>query len=146
MRDEEFDLTGADRELENRLGRIRPARHAVSRDQVMFEAGRASVRKSLHAWRATSAVLAMGMGLWWTAQASMRPSVPPSSLATQTPAPSPAGLVHGADLDESSYAALRSRVLQEGIEALPAFRSIDPTHAPRDSQQRLSTALQQADS
>ena len=60
-------LTPAERELELALGALRPARPSLSREQILFEAGRASAevaaRRRLFAWRAAAAVLLAGLGL-----------------------------------------------------------------------------------
>lgn len=52
-------LTPMDRELEAALGGLRIAPGAISRDGVMFDAGRASARRRSRLWQGSSAVLAL---------------------------------------------------------------------------------------
>jgi hypothetical protein len=149
MRNEEFDLTGAECELEQALGRIRPAAHAISRERVMFEAGRASMRGRLYAWRAAAAVLALGMGLilglGWVGRGGRHPVAEPMDLASEAATFSPVAAASTPALDDFSYAMVRSRVLRDGVEALPAFGSTERWQVHPGGQQRLHDVLQQPD-
>ena len=54
-------LTPIDIELEAALGGLRIATGAISRDRVMFDAGRASARRRSRPWQGASCVLALAL-------------------------------------------------------------------------------------
>src|SRR5688572_26246021 len=60
-------LPPAEQELERALRSLSPARPSLSRERVVFEAGRAAgeaaAARRLYAWRAAAAVLLIGLGL-----------------------------------------------------------------------------------
>lgn len=56
---DESDLTPAEQELELALSRLRPARSAIDRDQIMFSAGANSVRRSNRSWQTATGLLAV---------------------------------------------------------------------------------------
>jgi hypothetical protein len=67
--DEQGDLTPAERELEAAMRVLRPAPAALDRDRMLFEAGaavgRARAGRSLLAWRAAAALVAVALGASW---------------------------------------------------------------------------------
>jgi hypothetical protein len=66
---EQDGLTPAERELEAAMRALRPAPAALDRDRLLFEAGatigRAGARRSVLAWRAAAAIVAVALGASW---------------------------------------------------------------------------------
>jgi hypothetical protein len=79
--DEQGDLTPAERELEAAMRVLRPAPAALDRDRVLFEAGAAAGRaragRSLLAWRAAAALVAVALGASWLWRGGARPGPAP---------------------------------------------------------------------
>ena len=127
-------LTPAEWEMEQALRQLRPLPAQIDRDRLMFEAGRRSMRRSLTAWRATTAGLAAGVGLLLTVYPWSGPSTGDSPGDTRQPVTMVSqepnrgnGLAEGADRD---YLNLRTRLLIEGPDALTTSDSAEP--APPD--------------
>jgi hypothetical protein len=66
---EQDGLTPAERELEAAMRALRPAPAALDRDRLLFEAGAtiglAGARRSVRAWRAAAALVALALGASW---------------------------------------------------------------------------------
>jgi hypothetical protein len=122
-------LTPSERELEAALGGLKPARAAMNRDRLMFQAGRAAARRQSRLWQAVSACLTIVL----LASIAYRPA--PTAVETgvvtvaSRPQPAqaiePAGERHdmpGLRYFESAndYVRMRAAVLRRGIDALPA--------------------------
>jgi hypothetical protein len=128
--EEQRELT----ELEAALRRLRPLAAGVDRDELMFNAGRASAgtHAGLHLSAtvlvAVFAALAGAGTVWVTARPSQQAvvQVPAQKLALRIVELSPA--LPSAKAPESwtgtgDYIKLRDRVLAEGVDALPALRT-----------------------
>jgi len=121
-------MTPAERELEAAMMMIRPARPAIDRDRLMFQAGRASERRSMMPWQVSTVLLALAM----TASLVFRPAprtservvyAPPDAVAPMTGEPlAVASRVDtaGGVPDRNSYLMVRRGVLKIGPDALPA--------------------------
>ena len=141
--DDDAGLTPAQRELENALRDLRPARPNIDRDRMMFKAGAASARRSLNVWRAAAAVLVLGNAAAVTfALRSAQPDranqvvdAQPPPLVTEQPASQPV-VVHASwdpplpspgrplmPSADAGYLAVRDAVLRWGVAALPAQAS-----------------------
>src|SRR4051812_2485746 len=84
------DLTPAERELAEALGRLRPtAPLGINRDRLLFEAGAAAARRSVVRWRAAAAGLVIGNAVLLTAALQPSPARGPggTSVAETPPAP-----------------------------------------------------------
>jgi len=129
-------MTPAERELEATLAGLTPASTNVSRDQVMFSAGRASVRRRNHLWQGICSILAV---LLLTSIVSRsRPTVldrPDEAIAQQRPSVLPVNVssipIEPIDRQEAEafrqYVRTRRAVLDRGVEALPASSAIGRT-------------------
>ena len=115
-------LNPALQELETALGRLQPAKTGLDRDQLMFNAGRASARSS-RPWQAASGLLMVTLlySLFMREPITeivghpvREPVVP---VARQRGA-EPAAHDH-ASVERMSYLRLRRQILQEGLDALP---------------------------
>ena len=135
-------LTPAEHELEAALAAVEPATPAMTRDALMFEAGRMSVRPTSRLWplaTAVCALLAVGMGVYGL----VREDQPPRSEVPDQPWTSvvcyrvPALLPREIQSSRraADYLQLRKRVLAEGIDALPEpkLRAGPPVTVPRES-------------
>lgn len=141
-------MTPLERELEAALGTLTPARTNVSRDQVMFSAGRASIRRRNRLWQGLSSTLAILLLVSVVSRSKPASQEPrPSTIAHNTPSPSsrPAATV-----DENraeafrQYVRTRRAVLDRGVEAIPTssgYRdsSIDPPLTREDLDDLLSS-------
>jgi hypothetical protein len=82
-------LTPAEREFEQTLAALSPARPSLVRERVLFEAGRAAAeaaaRRRLFAWRAAAAVLLAALGL--AVAAASNPRVIERDRIVYVPAP-----------------------------------------------------------
>jgi hypothetical protein len=122
-------LTPSERELQGAMGSLKPARAPLSRDRVMFQAGRASVRRQNRIWQGVASSLAVLLLVSVVARprASVT-EVSPDLLANDTPSVSPARFPPGppdaVDRERLEafrlYMRTRRALLDRGIEALPA--------------------------
>ena len=131
----EDNLTGAERELAAALGTLTAAPTGINRDRLMFQAGRASIRRPYRIWAVAASALAVVLAVHVVAgphkpapeQVAHRPAAP----ALQLPLPSS---VAGIDLPgpgETEYIRLREEVLAHGLSALPEpIASAEPAEAP----------------
>ncbi len=127
-------LTPAEEELEAALRSLRPAAAAIERDRLMFQAGRATVRRSGRAWLGAVAVLAAALG------ASLlhrpQPRIVERIVRVQTPAtPTVAGAAFASAgqtdwTGQGRYLRLRERLLAEGLDALPAPAEVATPERP----------------
>jgi hypothetical protein len=89
-----------------RLARFSPAPPALDRDELLFQAGRASARPG-RAWKSAVAVLVVAqvttLALWLGSPSHPAPVPGPETVRTPTPSSAPAS---DHPLDASSYAAL----------------------------------------
>lgn len=119
-------LTPMESELELALGGLKPAGASVSRDRVMFHAGRASMRRQNRLWQAATGILAVVL----LASVVSRPQpAGPAPRAetfayqptTAAPAASPSEPIDRAEVEAfRRYVRTRRAVLEHGIEAIPA--------------------------
>jgi len=134
---EEDELTGAQREMESALGRLRPAAPPIDRDGLMFRAGQASMRKRGYAWQGLAAGLAVCLGM----SLAFRPAVrgtqdlamaPQSAEPTQAgwQFPTPPADSESAPSPRGGYLHLRDMVLAGGIDALPNPAYAGPAERP----------------
>ncbi|GMU21996.1 MAG: hypothetical protein AMXMBFR13_20840 [Phycisphaerae bacterium] len=119
------DQRGPERELEDALHRLRPASFAPDWSDVRIRAAQRTARRSLWTWRALSAALAAGLAVSLALPRAPgvadSPTVveirqPPVAPPEVRPAPGP-----------GSYAVLRARVEQGGLESLPVHRAPQST-------------------
>jgi len=79
-KDELDGLPPGERELEAAMGALRPAPAALDRDRLLFEAGaavgRARARRSVLAWRAAAALVAVALGTSLLRREAARPGGP----------------------------------------------------------------------
>jgi hypothetical protein len=122
-------LTPSERELEAALGDLKPAGASLNRDQLMFQAGKASAKRQNHFWQAVSACLGVVL------VGSLAYHVPPRTVQTSVvtvanqaqPAPSAEVTSQRYEMpgfryfeSSSEYTRMRAAVLSRGIDALPA--------------------------
>ena len=119
----EEGLTPAEREVAVALGGLRPAPAGLDRDRLMFQAGRASTRRTRHLWRAVAAVLAACLCL----SIAFRPPPRETVRIVRVAAPPSQAPAHPTVRESStpwpvrpdSYIRMRSAVLERGLCALP---------------------------
>jgi len=128
MQDEE-SITAAERELASALGRLRPERGTIDRDEVMFRAGRASARRRGHYWQGATALLVCGLGVSLFTRPAPREIERIVTVAAPGPVledDSPTDVAvrdwrRGVRQHHAEYLRLRQAVLARGIDALPVL-------------------------
>jgi len=129
-------MTRLERELEAALGTLTPARTNVNRDQVMFCAGRASLRRRNRLWQGVSSTLAILLLV--SVVSRSRPAQldrPGKAIAQQKPSVLPVNVsslpIEPVDRQAAEafrqYMRTRRAVLDRGVEALPASSAIGRT-------------------
>jgi len=119
-------LTPMEQELEAALGNLAPAQAGLSRDQVMFAAGQASIRRRNRVWQGISS----GLVILLLVSIVSRPTpvtveLRPETLAGNTSSVSPEAVT---PIDEDrvqafrQYVRTRRAVLERGVEVLPASK------------------------
>jgi len=108
------ELRGPERELEQALLGLRPSSPGLDHDLMMFRAGQAAARRRLRLWQGSTAALLVGLAIsiFGGLHDARRPGPVPGG---------PRGAVMAAPQVPAagSYAALRSRVLEQGVDVLP---------------------------
>ena len=120
MQDEK-DLTSkldpVERELEAALARLAPAVASLARDQLMFQAGARSVRRSVRTWRCAAAALAACVG----AATLIRVPSPATHIADNaTPIQLPSPPFQDVRDGPFTVASLSKVVLEHGMDAMPS--------------------------
>ena len=121
-------------QFEQSLAELRPATPALSRDLVMFRAGRASARSPSRLWQGVSTALACALAVsliqrpqpTQRADGRERRPVPQDTIATAEPIPWPAARADVGGLSGGGYIHLRNAVLDRGMDALPEPRALPP--------------------
>jgi len=121
------ELTPAERELEDALGRLHPARPGIDRDELMFRCGQASIRRGGRFWPGFAAVLALCFGLALAIRPAPREverivrvaAAPPAETVRRRVPPVPVDLGHWTPPADDGYIRLREKVLARGLDALP---------------------------
>ena len=140
-------LTPTERELEAVLGglHIRPA--GVSRDAVMFDAGRASARRRNRLWQGASSVLALLLLISVLSRSDSRPSQPsPETVAQQPPVPvSQTVAADPVDTERArafqEYIRTRRAVIDRGVEAIETSSEPRQRFAPPLTRENLNELL-----
>ncbi len=132
-------LTPIDRELEAVLGGLRIAPGAISRDRVMFDAGRASARRRNRLWQSSAAVLALALLVSITSRpTSTWPEHSTETVARQQisidPVVQSAAQAQPFDFERAQafrqYIRMRRAVLDRGVEVIPTSDGIRDNPAP----------------
>jgi hypothetical protein len=121
---ERNDLTRADNEMIDALGRLRPAAAGINRDELMFQAGRAAAGRGRWCWPCVSSALAVALCVSLAFHMASKPqslTEPTWALvedqhltglqADTAQSPAPAG--------DGQYVLLRNKVLERGLDNLP---------------------------
>lgn len=108
------ELHGPERELEEALLGLRPSSPGLDHDLMMFRAGQAAARRRLRLWQGSTGALLLGLavsifgGLHDARRSGPVPGTPLRAVMAAPRVPA-----------AGSYAALRSRVLEQGVDVLP---------------------------
>jgi hypothetical protein len=122
------ELNGPERELERVLLGLQPSGADLDHELILLRAGQTAVRRQLRIWQASTLALLAGLGLsifggWHEVR---KPgTLPPDSrwvAASSVKPPAP-----------GSYAELRTRVFEHGIDALPRPETGGPTLSADDA-------------
>ena len=132
-------LTPMDRELEAALGGLRVAGATISRDRVLFDAGRASARRRSRLWQGSAAVLAIAL----LVSIALRPAPTGPEHSTEAVArqhisidPVAQSAAHVEPLNPEraqafrQYIRMRRAVLDRGVEVIPTSDGIRDNPAP----------------
>lgn len=144
-------LTPMDRELEAALGGLRVAPATISRDRVLFDAGRASARRRSRLWQGSSCVLALLLLVSVVSRPTptTAPQRPAETVAQQQVDISPAALsaasTQAIDAEHvrafRRYLRMRQAVLERGVDALPASSEIPGGIDPPLTRENLDELL-----
>lgn len=145
---EDNQLNPAEREFESALRQLRPADHAIDRDQLMYSAGQRAARRSQHRWQAATAALTVLLAASWTLQLA----VPTPPQLAETPSQEEATLEVAAAIPAlpeiperlaavppeiwppvPQYVHLRNRVVEDGLDALEGMQLASATGTQGDS-------------
>ncbi len=122
------ECSGPERELERVLAGLQPSRPGLDHDLVMFRAGRAAIRRRLRVWQGCTVALLAALGISiYGGLSGLRSRGPESTEPRWTAVAPPESPGPG------SYAALRSRVLRDGIEVLPLPEGRGETLSAQDA-------------
>ena len=137
--DREDSLDRGAEELARQLRQLRPVGHGIDRDALMFRAGQRSAQGRLHAWQSMAGLMMIVLvaGLAWLNRSPSRTSTAPAAVASDNTTPAQAPLASlGQDpicaeawTDRhlpwaSEYLRLRTRVTDEGLDAIPTAHSV----------------------
>ena len=139
----EEDLTPAERELESALGRLKPAGNTLSRDALMFSAGRAAAGRN-KPWQMLSGVLMVLL----LCSVLIRPEVQEPRESSPVGNPGQyrmAQAVYRPVQTESSsslaYPTLRRNIVQHGLDALPLKQGVGNGDQHKSRKQWLDSML-----
>jgi len=137
------DLNPGQKALESALGQLKPAASRLSRDKLMFNAGRASVGRKAP-WQMLSGVLTVLL----IGSVLIRPE---SNVSHELAAPvEPTRFEVAKDLDQPSqaetggsleYVTLRRDVIERGLDALPLQRSLTGSEQNTSRKRLLESML-----
>lgn len=140
-------LTPTEREIEAALGGLHISHAGVSRDAVMFDAGRASARRRDRLWQGASSVLALLLLVSVLSRSDDRISQPPPETVAQLP-PVPVSRAVAADPVDTErarafreYIRTRRAVLDRGVEAIEASSGTRDSFAPPLTRESLDELL-----
>ncbi|MDY0357938.1 MAG: hypothetical protein RBR19_18795 [Sedimentisphaerales bacterium] len=143
-------LTPIDRELEAALGGLRVAPATISRNRVMFDAGRASARRRSRLWQGSSCVLTVLLLASVVSRPTpTAPQRPAETVAERKADISPAALSAAStpaiDAEQvrafRRYLRMRQAVLERGIDALPGSTEIPGSIDPPLTRENLDELL-----
>ena len=142
---QEERLTPAESELESALRSLRPARAAIDRDRLMFQAGRASARRGGRVWLGATMALAAALGVSLVVRPGPREVVRIVRVEPQPTRPKAApslpmiyAFVGPADWrGRGQYLKLRQEVLEKGLDALPEPETTAAPEPREDLEKRL---------
>ena len=132
---QEPGLTPAQQRMEAIMGQLSPSARALDQEMLIFEAGRAS-QGSKRPWQAMCGILMLLLcGSLFLHMPQTKP-VPPTMLVQQSPARvSP---VEMPQIDRSLvYLKLQKTVLDNGLDALPAYRVVHKINQRQLDQEAL---------
>ncbi len=136
------NLSPAEKALESALGQLKPAADRMNRDELMFNAGRASAGRK-GPWQTLSGVLTVLL----LSSVLIRPDSNQSRQLASAPNPAAFEVARAVDRPvraESNgsleYVTLRQNVVERGLDALPARRSVGG-RAPRKSRKQLLDSM-----
>jgi len=141
-------MTPLERELEAALGGLAPAQTNISRDQVMFCAGRASARRRNRLWQGLSSTLAVLLLVSIVSRPKPASQEPRSEIVVHSMPSPPSRPAATVDEDRAEafrhYVRIRRAVLDRGVEAIPTLsglrdNSIDPPLTREDLDDLLSS-------
>lgn len=138
-------LTPMDKELEAALGGLRVVGATLSRDEILFGAGRASARRRNRLWQGVSSALAVLLLLSLIPRSRTGTLEPSREVAVhQRPSVPPAPLEQ-VDSERAQafrqYIRTRRAVLDRGVEAIEASSGTRDSFAPPLTRESLDELL-----
>jgi hypothetical protein len=123
-------LTPGERELEMALGGLPLAAGTLDRDELMFQAGARSARRSVNVWRSAAVAMAACMALIVFVRRETEPrqivrTEPVNIIGPRAPA-----ATFAAERGPFTLASLNRLVMNRGVDALPADSEPDEKAGP----------------
>jgi len=137
------DLSPAEKALESALGQLKPAAGRLSRDELMFNAGRA-MAGSKGPWQMLSGVLTvllLGSVLIRPGSNESREfaeAIEPAHFEVAQAVNPPAQVESDGSLE---YVTLRQKIVEQGLDSLPLRRATDSSEPRRNRKQLLESML-----
>ena len=140
---QEPGLSPAHQKMEAIMGQLQPNARSLDREMLIFAAGRAA-QGSKRPWQMACGVLAVL--LCTSLVLHLAPSKPstPITVARQMPAPVPSIEIQPAD-HSLGYLELQKTVLKNGLDAMPAYRTVRATRQKQLDQESLMQDLLSSD-
>jgi hypothetical protein len=135
----EEDLSPSQKALESALGQLKPITNTMNRDELMFNAGRASVRGKLH-WQMLSGTLAVLLICSFLFRSDMNETynLPAGTQHEQIQiAQTQYQPAETSSFDSMSYPILRENVIKYGLDALQSQQSTSQNEPPLNRKQWL---------
>lgn len=140
---QEPGLTPAQQRMEAIMGQLRPSAQALDQEVLIFEAGRAT-QGSKRPWQVMCGILMVLLCSSLILQVPQTKPVTPTTVVQQIPA-----RVWPVDTQQSDrtlgYLKLQKNVLTNGLDALPAYRTVRTINQKQLDQETLLQDLLSSD-
>lgn len=125
------------------MGQLQPSARSLDREMLIFAAGRAA-QGSKRPWQVACGALTILLCASLIMHIPQPEPATPVVLAQQFPAPAPSVEIRQAD-HSLGYLELQKTVLQNGLDAMPPYRTVRAAHQKQLDQETLIQDLLSSD-